>query len=239
MVPPFSLHSPGNTWGMHTPRGAAPSGYLRCLRRGHQHSLPGQKGQLGNPEPGHFGTGSDILSQSTALILGTLLAGGLLPLLTPLLWWGAHSLLRWPGLLLEIFPGVPLTSQPRHRCPIKGLRDSQYSFMPPPSQSIPTKVVSILQILALSLQGERLFPVSPVAPLLLAEQIPCGGTSGPSPVGVLPPGPPESMLERVPGTPLAPPPPHPAAYPLLWVQSSWRQSWAPPPGPGSRAAVEG
>lgn len=76
----------------------------------------------------------------------------------------------------------------------------------------------------------RLFPVSPVAPLLLAERLPGRGTSEPFPVGVLPPGPPESLLDW------EQPPPPPLSSPMGAVQME--AELGPTPRAWSGIAVE-
>lgn len=108
MVPPFSLHSPW-PWDTWLP-GVCSSRWLpqvQSVSGGSPHpSAPPvpawPKALLGDPESGHLGTESDPLGQSSAFILGTPPAGGLLA--------SAHSLLRWPLRLLQASP--PLTDDP-------------------------------------------------------------------------------------------------------------------------------
>lgn len=84
--------------------------------------------------------------------------------------------------------------------------------MSPPHQCTPTKSLfcKSWHFVAGSENSEN--EAVPQSLLQLLFFRPCCGTSGPFPVGVLPPGPPESLLEESLGT-------GPPACSLLWVQA--------------------
>lgn len=161
-----------------------------------------------------------------------------------LLWWGAHSLLRWPLLLLEIFTGIPFTCHSCNHHPIQGLEDFQHSrkFLWAPSQSVCSHkghLFSFCKSWHCFCRGERtlkmrLFPRAScscsssgcAAPLWQGFwALPCRSPASWCSGVLLSPCWSESL-----GT-------MPPACPLLWVQSRWWQSWAPPPGPGSGMAM--
>lgn len=204
-------------------------------------SLSVQENQLGDPESRHLGTRNDILSWSSALIRGTLPIGGLLASAQTSFVVGSSPPPEVASLAVGNLSWDTPYLLPCNHHPIQGLEDFQNSRRFP-SQSVCSHKGDLFSAnLGTFLRGERtlkmrLFPCVPcscsssgcVAPLWQGFwALACWSLASWCSGVLLSPYWSESL-----GT-------MPPACTLLWVQSRWWQSWAPPPspGPGSGMAV--